>query len=195
MQPAAGCSGLQAGVASHRACGGVQRGDFVPRVEHVPVGQRDLADEDRVVRHVDEVDLHAPRPCVHVRACACMRMRMMRMMRMVGMRACGHVAHRRSYGRGGGVAAWGHRVRLGSVGVEVVGGTRDGGGAVPVEALCAVAHAVDAAVGGEVLRHRGLQSPRVPARELRSTAHAAAHGRNARLYVHLLRGKGGATVA
>ena len=42
-----------------------------------------------------------------------------------------------------------------------------------------------------MLRHRGLQSARVPSRELRSTAHAAAHGRYARLHVHLLRGKGG----
>ena len=42
-----------------------------------------------------------------------------------------------------------------------------------------------------MLRHRGLQSARVPARELRSTAHAAAHGRYAGLHVHLLRGRGG----
>ena len=42
-----------------------------------------------------------------------------------------------------------------------------------------------------MLRHRRLQSARVPSRELRPTTHAAAHGRYARLHVHLLRGKGG----
>ena len=79
-------------------------------------------------------------------------------------------------------------MRLGSVWVEVVRGARDGGRAVAVETLGAVAHAVDAAVGWEVLLHRGLQRPRVLTRELGPAAHAATHGRHARLHVHLLRG-------
>ena len=53
-------------------------------------------------------------------------------------------------------------MRFGAVRVEIIRGPGDGSGAVAVEALCAVAHAVDAAVGREVLLDRGLQSTRVP---------------------------------
>ena len=43
------------GAAADGARRRVQRSHLVPRVEHVPVGQADLAQEERVVRDVDEV--------------------------------------------------------------------------------------------------------------------------------------------
>ena len=52
---AAGRVGNVDGAAADGARGGVERADFVERVEHVPVREADLADEDRVVRDVDQM--------------------------------------------------------------------------------------------------------------------------------------------
>ena len=44
------------GAAADGTCSRVQPPHLMQRVEHVPIGQADLAEESGVERHVDEVD-------------------------------------------------------------------------------------------------------------------------------------------